>query len=537
MQNETRFHPMGRSEMLDAVERAFEERQFKIYYQPQYNHSNKRLVGAEALVRWIHPEYGIQSPGDFIPLFESNGLITRLDLYVFEELCAFVASCLEKGLTVVPVSFNVSRHDVFCPDFIDNMEGIRKRYNVPVKYLRVEITESAAVEGNDYLARILDIFHSLGYIVEMDDFGSGYSSLNVLKDIKVDIIKLDMIFLKGEISGRGGIIISSIVRMANWLETPIIVEGVETVEQADYMKSIGCEYIQGYLYSKPVVAEDFEKFLETGKSTETKPAMKIMDGIDAERFWSPDTVETFVFNNFVGGAAIFSYDKTHDSIEILRVNEKYIKELGMNTTQREVILSLKSLGLDEENRRIYVDTIMRAIESGEEETCETWRKIHSECCGDDELCIRTFIRIIGKSKGLYLFHATIRNITKEKNISDNEKKLRQAVDHANIFCWEYDVDTKNMYPCSRCRRELGMPTVVKNYPEPVIESGLFPADFADMYRDWHKQLDNGAKSFEAIIPLTADRIPFHVRYTAEFDENGRPYKAYGSATLVVDGEK
>lgn len=532
--NNAKRYFMSKGEMLGCVEQAFEKGHFCIFFQPQYNHTNGRIIGAEALVRWIHPQYGMQLPSEFIPLFESEGYITRLDIYVFEELCKFQRKCLDHQIDTVPISFNVSRYDLYFESFIENMEKIRNKYRVPVKYLRVEITESAAVGGNDYLAKIVDRFHSFGYIVEMDDFGSGYSSLGVLKDVEVDIIKLDMMFLRGKIGGRGGIVISSIVRMANWLKTPVIVEGVETLVQADYMKSIGCEYIQGYLYSKPVPESEFIELLNDVKKDVTMPYMKFIDNLDAEKFWNPETMETLIFNNFVSAAAIFSYE--NDEIEMLRVNEKYLKELCMNMNQKEVIIDHKSLDLDAENKKIYIDTIKRAIESNDYETCETWRIIHSPCCGEDKLCIRTVLQVIGRADGQYLFFATIQNITTEKKmymeLYDSEKKFRTAGEQVNIYCWEYEIETKEMRPCSRCIRDLGLAPLIKNYPEPVIESGLFPADYADLYRDWHKQLENGVKSLDAIIPLTADRVPFHVRYTAEFDENGRPYKAYGSATFV-----
>ena len=268
------------------------------------------------------------------------------------------------------------------------------------------------------------------------------------------------------------------------------------------------------------------------------PSMKFIDTLDAEKFWNPNTFETLIFNNFVGGAAIFAYE--NDTVEMLRVNEKYLKELGMNMSQKDIILKNRNLMLDEENNKIYVDTILRAIESDDEETCETWREAYSSCCGEDKLCIRSTMRVIGRADGQYLLYALIQNITTEKKmymeLYDNEKKFRTAGEHANIYAWEYDIETSEMRPCSRCMRDLNLPPVVKNYPEPLIESGLFPQDYADMYRDWHRQLAEGAEKLEAIIPLTPDRIPFHVRYTAEFDENGRPYKAYASATLVVDGK-
>lgn len=538
MNNSERYF-MNKNEILNCAEKAFEEKQFIAYYQPQFNHSNKRIIGAEALVRWIHPEYGMQSPGDFIPVFESNGYITRLDLYMFEEICIFLSKCIrDRVRNIVPVSFNVSRYDIYCCDFIDKMETIRKKYDIPVKLLRVEITESSVVGGNEYLAKIVDRFHSLGYIVEMDDFGSGYSSLNVLKDIKVDIIKLDMIFLRGEIGGRGGIIISSIIRMANWLGTPVIVEGVETVEQADYMKSIGCDYIQGYLYSRPIPEDEYLNLLLSGKTGLAMPHMKFTENIDNGKFWSPDTIETIIFNNFVSAAAIFSFKSDTDSIEMLRVNDKYLAELAMNMNQKDVILNHDDLIFDDENKKIYFDTIHKAIDSGKEEECDTWCTVNSACCGEDVVCIRSNMRVIGRAENEYILYVMIRNITVEKKLYNDlyksEKKFRTAGEHANIFCWEYEVDTKKMYPCARCMRELGLPPMIENYPEPVIESGLFPADYADFYRDMMRQVDEGAEYIEAVIPLTDDRIPFHVRYTAEYDENGYPYKAYGSATLVVD---
>lgn len=527
---------MNKNELLANAEKAFEEKQFCVYYQPQYNYMSGRIVGAEALVRWIHPEYGMQSPGDFIPVFEENGLITRLDLYVFEEICSFISRCRGTDIKTVPISFNVSRYDVISGDFIERIEEIRKKYDIPVTNLRAEITESSMIGGNDHMVKIVHKFQSLGYVVEMDDFGSGYSSLNVLKDIEVDIIKLDMAFMRGNLTKRGGIIISSIIRMANWLGTPVIAEGVETPEQAEYLKSIGCIYIQGFLFSKPIPENEYVNMLRNLKSGVLAPGMKLIDKLDAEKFWSPESFETLVFNNFVGGAAVISFKD--DEIETLRVNERYLKELGMNMNQQDIILNQKNLNFDDKNKQIYIDTINRAIVSNDYETCETWREVFSQCCGEDSLCIESTMRVIGRAEGQYLLYVLIRNITHEKKmymkLYDSEKKFRTAGEQANIYCWEYTIDTKEMRPCFRCMRDLGLPPLLENYPEPVIESGLFPPDYADMYRDWHKQLAEGAEHLEAIIPLTVNRIPFHVRYTAEFDENGHPYKAYGSATQVVD---
>ena len=529
---------MTEEELVLGFEEALQNGYIFAVYQPQINHATGRMVGAEALMRWKHPEYGMQFPSDFIPVLEKQMLIMKADLYIFEQVCKFQRKCMDEEVSSVPISFNVSRYDIYYSAFADEMEEIRKKYDVPVYLLRVEITESSAVGGMELVSGVLSKLHELGYVVEMDDFGSGYSSLNVLKDLDVDILKLDMNFLSGKIGGRGGAILSSIVQMAKWISTPVIAEGVETMEQADYMKSIGCNYIQGYLYSKPVEAEEFAEKLRRTNHDPISPGMKLISTMDAGKFWNPESLETLIFSNFVGGAAIFTYED--GKIEMLRVNEKYIKELGMNLSAKDLIRTNPWTLMDESNRAIYEKTILRAVESEDEEECETWRTIYSDCCGEDTICIRSSMRMIGKAGKQYLFYVMVRNVTTEKKrvlkFSHDETILKAAFEQANVYAWEYIVATKDMHPCFRCMRDLSLPPVVHNYPEPVIESGLFPADYADMYRDWMQQIDEGlVDSLEAVIPLTVGRVPFHVRYTMERDESGRPLKAYGSATLVVDG--
>jgi len=526
---------MTEMEVVRFFEQAISEKQLCVHYQPQYNHSTGRIVGAEALMRWNHPEFGPQSPGDFIPAMEKYELISRADLYVFEEICRFQSSC--PSSLRIPISFNVSRHDLLGHDYVRELETIRKEYNVPVQYLRVEITESSADGGFDLVATAITRFHEAGYLVEMDDFGSGYSSLGILKSLPVDVLKLDLSFLSGEGSGgQGGIILNSVIQMAKWLETQTIAEGVETVEQADFLKSVGCNYVQGYLYSKPIPGEEMSRLLSAVESEKTEPMLTFVRGMKAKRFWNPDSLETFLFNRLVGAAAVFSYED--GNIEILRVNEKYVKELGMNLTETEILTANPLDALNPANRKIYLNTVKRAIGSGEEERCETWRTIQSGCCGEEKICIRSNIHVIGKAENQAIIYANIQNVTYEKRqyeeLADSERRFRFASEQANVYAWEYTVDTREMRPCFRCIRDLGLPHLVRNYPEPAIEAGIIPPDYADMYRDWHRQISAGVKKLEAVIPLTVGRVPFHVRYTTVFDETGKPLKAYGSATLVND---
>jgi len=524
-------------DILENLDSALAGEEFQVYFQPQYNHSTGMLIGAEALVRWASSKFGFLMPADFVPTLEEYGRISDVDLYVFEQVCKFLRHCIDSNMSLVRISVNMSRNDILREDYIGNMEDMRSKYDVPTRLIHIELTESAAVSGSQIIMETIDKLHQLGYTVEMDDFGSGYSSLNVLKDINFDVLKLDLNFIAGSIgSERGGTILSSIVRMAKWLSLPVIAEGVETVEQADFLKSVGCDYIQGFLYSKPVPVSEYEKLLSGNSVGSIVPQMNLNDVVDAGKFWNPDSMETLIFSNFVGPSAIL--EQRGDSLEILRVNQKFIREMGMNLSEKELISLNPLKTLDSTNKAIYMACIEKVVESREEQECETWRNVRSTCCGFERLCIRSSIQLIGVSKVSRLFFVTIRNITTEKNMllqmQAVERRFKAASEQANIYFWEYTVATKEMRPCFRCQRDLKLPPLIRNYPEPLIENGIFPADYADMYREWHRKIDAGLASIEGVIPLTADRVPFHVRYTTEFDENGRPVKAYGSATLVVD---
>ncbi len=528
---------LSEQEVITEMVNALKDEQFVVFYQPQYNHSTGMLVGAEALVRWNHPKKGMIPPIRFIPIFEKNSFITKLDFYVFEKAAKFIRRSMDEGFSIVPISVNFSKHDIFLSDFVNNLENIRKKYDIPPKYLRIELTESILVGNNKIVTEVLSDLHSLGYIIEMDDFGSGYSSLNVLKDLDFDIIKLDMLFLEGGgKNNKGGTILTSVINMAKWLNISVIAEGVETVEQADFLKSVGCNYIQGYLYSKPIPEEEYEKIVKSSSIGVLIPQINMIDTFNSANFWDPKSQETLIFNNFVGAAVIFNYDRKSKKLEILRINKKYLQELGMNICERDIIRADPSATLNEVNKKIYFDTLEKAIETGEEQECETWREIHSDCCGDEHFCIRSTLTVIARSDDRILFYGLVRNITSEKKIMgsliDSDRNFRIVAEHANVYFWEYSITTKEMRPCFRCMRDLGLPPLIKNYPEGAFERGVFPPESFEPYREMMKKVDSGIGEIEADINLTLDRIPFHVKYTTEFDENGHPVKAFGSATLI-----
>lgn len=246
-------------EIVSQMNTALQEHQFKVFLQPKCDLATGNIIGAEALVRWMHPEKGMISPGKFIPVFEKNAFIMKLDEYIWEETCIIIRNWLDQGIKVLPISVNISRVNLYNPDLCKTIVALVKKYNIPTDLFELEITESAYTENGNKLLEVLNVFHEEKFTVLMDDFGSGYSSLNMLKNIPVDVLKIDLNFLAGtDELNRGKTIMNSIVKMSDNLEIKNIVEGVETKEQADFLISIGCAHAQGYLIYKPMPVLDFE---------------------------------------------------------------------------------------------------------------------------------------------------------------------------------------------------------------------------------------------------------------------------------------
>ena len=238
------------------------ENQFLIYLQPKVKLETNKIEGAEALVRWIHPEKGFMPPDEFIPLFEANGFIYDLDKYVWERTCKYIATRIALGKKIVPISVNVSRRDLLQPDFVDFVIYLIEKYKLSFDMLHLEITESSYIEDPDNIIRIATKLKRAGFILEMDDFGSGYSSLNMLTTFPIDILKIDKAFLDNEdITGENNIV-RFIVYMANGLKLTTVCEGVETKEQLEALKEMGADYMQGYYFSKPLPAKEFFELLE-----------------------------------------------------------------------------------------------------------------------------------------------------------------------------------------------------------------------------------------------------------------------------------
>lgn len=249
---------------LDDINQAFDNNEFCFYLQPKCNAETGAIVGAEALVRWNHPEYGLVSPGEFIPLLERESMVTRFDLFIWRSVCEMLSRWDGEGRNLVPVSVNVSMTDIEAIDVARVLGDLLDRFCIDARLLQVEITESAIAHNMDVVEETIRDLHARGIAVLMDDFGSAYSSLNMLKDINVDAIKLDMKFvdLNADNAAKGLKIIESVIDMAYQLRLSIIAEGAQTAEQVSKLRELGCMYIQGYYFYRPLTVGKMEDLLE-----------------------------------------------------------------------------------------------------------------------------------------------------------------------------------------------------------------------------------------------------------------------------------
>ena len=251
---------MQEQEILNGAESALRNREFRLYIQPKCSLATGKMTGAEVLVRWEHPVRGLMEPKDFMPFFEKSGFIRKMDQYIWEETAAWMQKWQSMGRRLIPVSVNVSRVDILGMDVRRILQSLVERYELEPSMLEIEITEGAYSSRTEEITGFAEDLMRQGFTVLMDDFGSGYSSLNLLKDISIDVLKLDMRFLDNH-RRKSRDIVTSVVSMAKWLNLKVVAEGVENRQQVEFLLDIGCNYAQGFYYYKPMRLEAFEQLL------------------------------------------------------------------------------------------------------------------------------------------------------------------------------------------------------------------------------------------------------------------------------------
>jgi EAL domain-containing protein (putative c-di-GMP-specific phosphodiesterase class I) len=267
---------LQKADIETRADKGLENEEFVVFYQPKYNVSKNCVESAEALIRWYDPEQKFyRSPGAFLPIFEANGFIVKLDHYVYEKVCRYISESIERNQFVLPISVNISRVTAVQPDFIEIYSNMKHRYHIPDDMLILEFTESFADENYERLERTISALHRNGFICSIDDFGSGYSSFNILKRIHVDELKLDAVFAapSGNVQ-RDDKILSTMIDLAKSMNMVVVQEGVETENMFNKVVSMGVDVVQGYYYAKAISLEEFKIFVNSNTSIKYKSKVK-----------------------------------------------------------------------------------------------------------------------------------------------------------------------------------------------------------------------------------------------------------------------
>ena len=321
------------------------------HLQPQYRISTKKIVGAESLARWCFKGEMV-SPAEFVPVLEKYGFITDLDKYIWEEVCKYLKKWIDNGNKPVPISVNVSKTDIYTIDVPAYFNKLIRQYRLNPSLIKIEITESAYSDDSSEVSEVVKKLRALGFIVMMDDFGSGYSSLNMLGNINVDVIKLDAKFLDLNDESKKGIrILESIVSMTKVIGLPVVVEGVETKAQCDFLEGLGCRYVQGYYFSRPMPVSEFDKMIADPENIDDRGFIALHnEQFSIREFLDHNIYSDSMLNNIIGAVAFYSWHD--DDIDIIRFNQQFHESVNVPDFDQK-LLSIQKLMPEEDIQKIY----------------------------------------------------------------------------------------------------------------------------------------------------------------------------------------
>lgn len=395
--------------LLAAIEEGLEKGEFTFFAQPQCNIATGQIVGAEALVRWQKPDGEVLLPGGFIPVLEKNKMIDQLDRYVWEKVCQWLKGWIDQGYSPVSISINVSRIDIYAMDVPKYIFSLLEKYQIPEHLIKIEITESAYTENNNRISHAVNTFRNRGLVVMMDDFGCGYSSLNMLKNIPVDVLKLDMRFLqfKEEERQKSANILESIVNMAGLLHLPIVVEGVENESQEKFVQKLGCRYIQGFYYYKPLPIKKFEELLRDKRQIDTQGLVyKQVEPMHIREFIDTNFVSDSMLNNVLGPVVFF--EVLGGDIKITRVNEQYFRMLGEQHFEEDIQKEFLKR-IPEEERCVFHRMIEKAFENP---VLGADGMIHLLCEGEQKMSVYTKVFYLREREGYRQYYCSLLDISR-----------------------------------------------------------------------------------------------------------------------------
>jgi len=526
-------------EVVAGIESALREDRIELFLQPKCNIRTGKIVGAEALARWRHPERGIVAPGEFIPLIERNGLVCSLDLRVWEKTAAWIRGLIDEGVQPVPVSVNVSRADIYLVDVAAELHALVERYGIEPSLIEVEITESAYSERPDRIVAAFDELAERGFTVLMDDFGSGYSSLNMLKDINVDVLKIDMRFLDRD-DRRSKDIMESVIRMARWLDLPVIAEGVETREQVNFLLDVGCSYAQGYYYARPMEAAAFEALLTDGSKVQHEQCA-LQDArrpiLDFRDLLHENTISDRMLSSIIGSVALYSY--ADGDLRLIRGNEAYrrlIATLGEGVNGAEEGGSLLPFVHDEDRDALVAaaeETVRSCPDDGVEVVV---RRMGTNGCHWHKM--RLFH--LNTTNGSATVYGSVTDVTERMEYMEalrkSEQRFEMTLEASGTVVFELDIPTRTARYSEFLQQAFGLAETVANAPEGFIEQGTVAEESIEDYRAIYRDLYAGAPRTSAVVRAImgdGSRAWNRVTLLAMPNEAGAPVKAVGLVENVT----
>lgn len=526
-------------EVVAGIESALREDRIELFLQPKCNIRTGKIVGAEALARWRHPGRGIVAPGEFIPLIERNGLVCSLDLRVWEKTAAWIRGLIDEGVQPVPVSVNVSRADIYLVDVAAELHALVERYGIEPSLIEVEITESAYSERPDRIVAAFDELAERGFTVLMDDFGSGYSSLNMLKDINVDVLKIDMRFLDRD-DRRSKDIMESVIRMARWLDLPVIAEGVETREQVNFLLDVGCSYAQGYYYARPMEAAAFEALLTDGSKVQHEQCA-LQDArrpiLDFRDLLHENTISDRMLSSIIGSVALYSY--ADGDLRLIRGNEAYrrlIATLGEGVNGAEEGGSLLPFVHDEDRDALVAaaeETVRSCPDDGVEVVV---RRMGTNGCHWHKM--RLFH--LNTTNGSATVYGSVTDVTERMEYMEalrkSEQRFEMTLEASGTVVFELDIPTRTARYSEFLQQAFGLAETVANAPEGFIEQGTVAEESIEDFRAIYRDLYAGAPRTSAVVRAImgdGSRAWNRVTLLAMPNEAGAPVKAVGLVENVT----
>lgn len=500
------------SEFVDGMKND----EFTFYLQPQCFISSGKIAGAEALARWVKKTGRIISPAEYIPVLEKYGFIMDLDQVLWEKIVKWLRSMLDQGINPVPISVNVSRADILTLDIAKIFHDLAEKYDVPHNLLKIEITESAYIETTTQITELVKALRADKFMVLMDDFGSGYSSLNMLNALEMDAIKLDGDFLRlsGSAYERGIRIIESVVNMTKNLAIPIIVEGVETESQSTFLQSLGCRYAQGFYFYRPMPVNQFEEMLHNEKKLDRRGIVaKANEQFRMREFLDKNVYSDSMLNNIIGAVAFYAFHEDTGDVDIVRFNEQFYEAVGIAEFHER--LDAMQRYMPKEDVPVFHAALIKAREDHLAGASADLRFLKP----DGSVC---FFHIhfyhIGKKENADLFYGSAANVSDYMVLRDEANLVSKYSSDSFIFIsrragkWVYSVAShglSNLLGCTpeELEKDLNDGSFAKrvsrkdNLQEFMRKADEFAEKKEDFEREFHLRGKRG-KSVDVLLRFT-----------------------------------